>query len=86
MIENKINRHHNFGQLHALMSHGLTAMVGFYNYTLIFKQPVVSNSVHSINSTAAISEYKEELQMIGYGIYLSTIAAIIVSMVVFKGL
>ena len=39
MLENKINRHHNFGQLHALMSHGLTAIVFAYNWVLVFHNP-----------------------------------------------
>ena len=36
MLENKINRHHNFAKLHAMMSHGLTLMVGAYYYLQIF--------------------------------------------------
>jgi len=36
MLENKINRHHNFAKLHALMSHGLTLMVGIHYYIQIF--------------------------------------------------
>jgi hypothetical protein len=32
MLENKINRHHNFAKLHAMMSHGLTLMVAAYYY------------------------------------------------------
>jgi hypothetical protein len=86
MIENKLNRHHNFGQLHALMSHGLSGMVAFYNYTLMFKRPSFSSSVHSITSNAAISEYQDELQMVGFATYLSTITAICISMIVFKGM
>ena len=36
MLENKINRHHNFAKLHAMMSHGLTLMVGAYYYIQVF--------------------------------------------------
>ena len=32
MLENKMNRHHNFAKLHAFMSHSLTAMIGVYYY------------------------------------------------------
>ncbi len=39
MLENKINRHHNFAKLHAMMSHGLTLMVGAYFYIEVFTKP-----------------------------------------------
>jgi hypothetical protein len=39
MLENKINRHHNFAKLHALMSHGLTLMVAAYYYIQIYAKP-----------------------------------------------
>lgn len=44
MLENKINRHHSFGKLHAMMSHSLTAMVFAYNYVLVFHNPRTKNS------------------------------------------
>lgn len=84
MLENKINRHHNFGQLHAGMSHGLTGMVAFYNWVMLFHKPdgQAKNSIKTIAATQ--QEYVEELQMLGYTTYGCTVAALAVSCFVFK--
>ena len=53
MIENKMNRRFNFALLHALMSHGLTAMVGVYFFIKNFNKPNKSG-----DDAVARSEYE----------------------------
>jgi len=50
MLENKINRHHNFAKLHALMSHGLTLMVGAYYYIQTFQKPEMEFETANISN------------------------------------
>lgn len=39
LVENKINRHYNFGHLQSLLSHSLTLLVGSYHYLQYFCPP-----------------------------------------------
>lgn len=83
MIENKMNRHHNFAWLHAVMSHCLTVMLGVYFFILDFEQPVDKES-SAEEYAIADQEYVTTLQVIGFSVYLSVVAAMIVSFAWYK--
>lgn len=88
MVENKMNRHHSFGKMHSQISHALTAMVLAYNWVSIMGIPkhinVKEKSKEKDAQNAAISEYSEELQMIGLATYVATMAACAFSLIIFK--
>lgn len=78
--EAKINRLHNFGKVHASLSHSLTAMISVYYYFKEFYQP------RPCTDTGFCVENAEAEMLSGLGIliYLSSLVVIIISVVNYK--
>jgi hypothetical protein len=82
-LENKINRHYNFGLFNKMMTHALTAALGWFYYVQHFKLPQKAIK-QTPTSLAAEKEYGDELAMIGTCIYACVILCCIVSFVFFR--
>jgi len=39
LLENKISRHYNFGMFNRILSHSLTAALGYYYYVRVVQKP-----------------------------------------------
>ena len=83
ILENKINRHHNFGLFNKLMTHSITFALFYYYFVLYTQQPKIlaSQTEHSL---ALEAEYGQKLKMVGNCIYAAIIFCCMVSFLYFK--
>lgn len=83
LLENKINRHYNFGMFNKVMTHSLTAALGYYYYLRIALRPP-SQLVPTKHSIALEKEHTEQMAMVGYCIYIAVAVCCMVSFFYFK--
>jgi hypothetical protein len=42
LLENKINRHYNFGMFNRILTHSVTAALAYYYYVMLVQKPATS--------------------------------------------
>jgi hypothetical protein len=60
ILENKINRHHNFGLFNKLMTHSITFALFYYYYVYYTQQPKML-TIQTEQSLALEAEYGKKL-------------------------
>lgn len=83
ILENKINRHHNFGLFNKLMTHSITVALFYYYFVMETQRPVTKN-IQTDHSIALEAEYGQKLAMVGNCIYALVVFCCMVSFLYFK--
>jgi hypothetical protein len=83
LLENKINRHYNFGMFNRVMTHSVTAALGYYYFVRIVQRPPVQ-AVQTKHSLTVEHEHIKKMNMVGNMIYFAVAVCCMVSFVYFK--